>query len=253
MHRLDMDNQYSFVSFSDLDHRQKQQYRNIIQNAFPRIVLESKVTEEYWPRLETYFPEYQVYLTNSTKEIVAFINAIPFSYKRPLNELPDDGWDWMLKQGIENKEQNIIPNCIGGLQIIVNTNYLGQGYSRIIINAAKSLRTEKGLEHLLIPIRPTFKHHFPHMEMEKYMHYQEEGKLYDPWIRSHLRNDARIIKVCHNAMNIKRAIPYWEGLLGRKIKTSGNYVVDGALNTVTMNLEDNLGEYREANIWISYD
>ncbi len=248
-----MERQAHFITFLQLSQAQQQQYRAIIKNAFPRIVLESKVTEKYWPRLERYFPEYQVYLIHESGEIIGFINSIPFHWNKALETLPDDGWDWMLQEGVENNEQGVKSNCIGGLQIIVNPKYLGQGYSRKIIAEAKILRKQHGLEHLLIPIRPTLKHHFPHMKMEDYIHYKENEKLYDPWIRNHLRNGAEIIKVCHNAMNVTREIPYWESLLNRKIETSGHYLIEGALNPIMMDLDKNIGEYREANIWIKYD
>ena len=43
------------------------------------------------------------------------MNTIPFQFEKPLNELPDNGWDWMFEKGISDFEKNIKPNYLGAL------------------------------------------------------------------------------------------------------------------------------------------
>ena len=51
-------------TLSDLDDNLIVQYRNAIQDAFPDIILSSKVIENFWDRVESYFPEYQIFSHN---------------------------------------------------------------------------------------------------------------------------------------------------------------------------------------------
>jgi hypothetical protein len=238
-------------TLSDLDDNLIVQYRNAIQDAFPDIILSSKVIENFWDRVESYFPEYQIFLLDED-QLLGFMNAIPLFWNSPMIELPNEGWDWMLKKGVIDFENKVEPNTLGGLQIIVTKENLGKGYSKMLISEAKQFVNEIGFENFIIPIRPTFKSLFPNMEMEEYINLKVGEKIYDPWIRTHLKGGAKIINVCSKAMFIDGDINFWEGLINHKIKESGSYIIDGALNPVNIDIKSNHGTYYEDNIWISY-
>lgn len=241
-----------FINYSDLSKAQKELYKASIQLAFPKIILASKTTSNYWNRLEKYFPEFQFFLIADDGELIGFFNTTPIAYHKHLDELPDQGWDWLLTKGIEDYEKGIKPNCLGGLQVIIRKEHQGKGYSKDFLNHAKQIVASKGFSNFIIPIRPTKKHEHPKMLMEDYLELKIDRKIYDPWIRTHLKNGAQIIKVCNNSMNIKGDIAFWETIINKKITKSDEYLANGALNTVKINVEKNNGEYREANIWIHY-
>ena len=241
-----------FKMLSALNANQIEKYRNAVVNAFPEIVRKSPVIAAYWERVERYFPEYQLFLVSDDGDIVAFINSIAFSWEGELDELPREGWDWMLIKGISDYEQGIQANSLGGLQIIVRQDYLGQGNSKVIIDKAKEVVKERGFENFVIPIRPTYKHRHPQMKMSEYMHYRVNDKIYDPWIRTHLKGGAEILNICDRAMHVYGSINFWEGIMKQPITQSGKYVIDGALCPVQIDVEKDYGEYFEDNIWISY-
>ncbi len=241
-----------YLDLSALNTQQLKQYRTAIQEAFPAIVLNSPITKKYWQRLEEYYPFAQIFMIDKDENIIGFMNAIPLFWDQSLSELPNEGWDWQLQKGINDYENQIEPNTLGGLQIIVTKEHQGKGFSRLLLARAKQVVKELGYQHFIIPIRPTFKHQFPAMKMTDYINKKEGEKIYDPWIRTHLKSQAKIIKVCENSMNVKGDIPFWESLLNRKITSSGEYMVEGALNLVKIDVEKNHGEYREENIWVSY-
>jgi hypothetical protein len=54
-------------------------------------------------------------------------------------------------------------------------------------------------------------------------------------------------------MTIPGTLKEWEKWSGIKFFESGEYIVDGALNPVVINLEDNLGVYTEPNIWVLHE
>jgi GNAT superfamily N-acetyltransferase len=239
-------------TFSELNPSLLAQYKKIVRASFPDIIFESEVVKHSWDKIETYFPEYQIFYVDEEGNLIGFINAIPFYWNQPLDDLPDEGWDWEVKIGIEGYENNIKPNCIGGLQIIVAKEHLGQGYSKLLIEEGKRIKEKLGFKNFLLPIRPTFKSKFPEMDMTDYINLKEDNKIYDPWIRTHLSGGAKIIKICSKAMHIYGNLPVWERLLNQKISESGNYLVKGALNPVEIDIEKDYGEYFEDNIWIKY-
>ena len=244
---------YRFITFSELSSLQIDLYRNIVLNAFPDIVNKSPVIARYWARVEQYFPSYQLFVIDEKEDIVGFINSIPFRWGNSLNLLPREGWDWMLIKGITDHEQDISPNSLGGLQIIVSPDHLGQGNSKIIIDIAKRVVSESGFQNFVIPIRPTYKSRHPHMSMIDYIDYKVDNKIYDPWIRTHLRGGAEIISICDRAMHVYGDLTFWETIMKRPILETADYIVEGALNPVHIDVDKNYGEYFEDNIWISYE
>ena len=243
----------TFLSFDELSSAHVEQYKNLVGEAFPEIVSKSEVVSTCWKKVERYFPEYQRFLIDNRNFVAAFVCTLPFYWNQRLDELPDDGWDWLMRKGIEDFENSITPNFLGGLQIVISRTNRGKGLSKRLISEGKRIKQDKGLTYFVLPIRPTFKHKFPQMPMREYIQYKEDERVFDPWIRSHLKSGARMIRVCTNSMNVRGNIEFWEDLKNEKITTSGMHEVEGALNPVFIDIESNSGEYREENIWIYYD
>jgi len=242
----------SFIHFNQLNKKQLDQYIDGIAKAFPQLLSESPIIKRFWSKLEQYYPEHQHFLISPEGELIGFINTVPFQLKERLDELPDEGWDWMLTKGISDFENKQEPNLLGGLQVIVREEFQNLGYSRQIIKHCKEVLESSKLLNLVIPIRPTKKHLFPTMSMTDYMNYKKESEIFDPWIRTHLKGGAQIVKVCERSMTIKGDIGFWEKIMNKKITKSGDHILDGALHPIRIDLKNNIGEYREPNIWIKY-
>jgi hypothetical protein len=242
----------NFINYNHLNKPQHKQYREAVSKAFPPIISKSAVIIKNWRTLENYFPEYQHYLILSSGELIGFINTIPFQFNKPLKDLPSRGWDWMFKRGIADYENKRSPNYIGGLQVIIRSKYQGLGYSKMILDHSKSVLKSSEFLNLVIPIRPTKKHLFPNMSMTTYIKKKVESKIYDPWIRAHVNSGAEIIKVCEDSMLITGDLIFWETILNKRIVKSGDYLLKGALSPIKIDFENNIGEYREPNIWIKY-
>jgi len=240
----------TFLSLNQLSPAQFKQYTDAIPLAFPEIIVRSEHIKEYWPKLENYFPSVQLYLVDQFNDLIGFMNTIPFYWDQPLNDLPDQGWDWMLQKGIEDHEAGIKANSLGGLQVIVLQKYQRQGYSQIILSQAKLLVQKLAYQHFVIPIRPILKSNHPEIPMLDYL--KKKDRFYDPWIGTHINNGAEILKVCSESMKVSGNLKFWEELIGHSIKKSKAYKVKGALNFVDVNIEADYGQYLEENIWITY-
>jgi len=241
-----------FISLKYLNQLQKSQYRNAMTEAFPSIIGESPIIKKYWKALENCFPQYQFLLISSNHELIGFMNTVPFHFNHDLNQLPERGWDWMLKKGITDFEDKIAPNYLGGLQVIVRSKFKNQGYSKVILSYAKRFLTTSSFTNLVIPIRPTNKHKFPTMPMREYLDLKNENEVYDPWIRTHLKGGAEVIKVCERSMIMDGNIEFWKTILKKKSLKSGQYTLSGALNLISIDVENDIGVYVEPNIWIKY-
>jgi len=231
----------------------KDAHWEIVKSIWPEIMLHSPVANKYWARLEEYFPEYQLFLLNVDNQIIGFSNTIPFFWIKTLKELPVTGWDWLMKKGIEDYEKGLKPNILGGLQVGISKEYQGRGYSKIIIKEAISLSKNKGYKKFVIPIRPTWKNKYPLIPMAKYIKWKKADKVFDPWIRTHLNCGAKIVKICGRSMTFRGSIKDWQEWAGTYIPETGEYIVEGALRPVKMNVEKNSGLYYDENIWIYYE
>jgi len=242
-----------FVFLTDLNAAQSKQYGEAILAAFPAVISQSPTIIKLWSKLEKYFPQFQLFLLNPDEEILGFMNTVPFRFDEALGELPDTGWDWMLSKGISDYEQGISPNYLGGLQVIVRNEYQGQGNSKLLLKEGKNLIRQSNLQNLVIPIRPTKKHLYPKMAMTEYIELKEQNQIFDPWIRTHMKSGAQMVKVCEQSMTITGNLDFWEGLFDKKITRSGEHILDRALRPITIDLDKNHGAYIEPNIWIYYD
>lgn len=242
-----------FLPLDQLSSMQINQYHHAISKAFPPIISESQVIKQNWPKLEAYFPQYQRFLLSTDNHIIGFMNTVPFQFNAALNDLPERGWDWMLEKGIADFENERTPNYLGGLQVIVRKEYQQMGYSKNILDHVKSLTKASDFLHLVIPIRPTKKHEFPQMPMATYLNLMDDDKIYDPWIRTHINSGAQLIKVCGESMTMKGDVKFWESMLDQKLSKSGKYQLKGALELITVDIENNTGQYVEPNIWIKYN
>ncbi len=224
---------------------------NLIESTWSRMILSSPVLKNYWKKLYDYFPQYQLFLKEDDA-IIAYASTIPFYWDQPLDELPEEGWDWLLAEGIKHYEAGVSPNYLGGLLIGVDRAHRGKSLSRLMIQQAKEQVVTANFKNLIIPIRPTLKDQHPAIPMKEYINWKKDGQIFDPWIRRHVNSGAAIIKVCEASMRIEAPIQDWESWTGKEIREAGEYSVEGALSLVKFSPQENLGRYEEPNVWIYY-
>jgi GNAT superfamily N-acetyltransferase len=232
------------------------QYRDLVRGltkeVWPEFMLHDQVANELWHELLDRFAEYQLALYDIKHNRVAgMANSFPLRWEEPLKNLPEDGWDWAFRKAVEDSKQDLSPNIHCAIQIILRPDYQGQGLSNQMVEAVHAVTKSKGLQSLIIPIRPSDKHKYPLTSLDDYITWKtEKGLPFDAWLRVHLRLGAKIIKVCHESKTIRGARAEWEKWTGMKFPQSGEYVIDGALNPMEMNVEKEEGAYIEPNVWM---
>ena len=60
----------------------------------------------------------------------------------------------------------------------------------------------------------------------------------------------KILKVANPSMRVRGTISDWQRWTGMYFGESNKYIIQGALNPINIDLENNLGEYIEPNVWV---
>jgi GNAT superfamily N-acetyltransferase len=226
--------------------------RGLTKEVWPEFMLHDRVANENWHELFDRFSEYQLALYDTQNDRVAGMgNSFPLRWEDSLENLPESGWDWAFQEAVKNHRQGVEPNLHCAIQIVVRPDYRSQGLSGPMVEAVRAVTRSKGLKSLVIPIRPSTKHMYPLISLDDYITWKTSAGLpFDPWLRVHVRAGAGIIRVCHTSKTIRGTPAEWEKWTGIKLPQSGRYIIEGALNSMEVNLEKNEGLYIEPNVWI---
>lgn len=226
---------------------------SIKEGIWPEFMFHDPLANANWLPMFEHYPEYQLTLMQGD-EVIGFANAMSCVWEGDFDQLPDQGWDWALTQGIADADKKDSHSLLLGLQISVNPQHLSKGISYLILQEMINLAKQKNLTHIAIPVRPNLKTKYPLTPIDQYVEWKrEDGLPLDPWLRVHVRSGGKIIKTCHQAMHVPGTIADWEEWTGMKFPASGDYIIDGALSAVKMNVEEDRGLYVEPNVWVLYE
>jgi GNAT superfamily N-acetyltransferase len=203
----------------------------------------------YAALLEQY-PEYQLCLFDEeTGYVAAAANCVPLMCEP--DALPPEGWDWVVESAYGRAGQPA--NMLGALAISVPKIHRSKGYARVMINALLDLGRRKGLRGLVAPVRPSSKANHPDVSIDDYITWTDErGRVFDPWLRSHLAAGGKLIGPCKRSMVVEEPVAFWETWTNRRFDHSGDYQLDGALVPVSIDLAKQRGRYEEPNVWVAY-
>jgi len=231
-------------------------YRDLVRGltkiAWPEFMLHDQVASELWHELLDRFPEYQLALYDTeNKRVAAMGNSFPLRWEDSLENLPEDGWDWVFVKAVKDHKQGLSSNYHCAIQAVIHPEYRGHGLSARIIEAVRAVSKAKDLQALIIPVRPSEKSKYPLTSIDDYITWKNEEELpFDAWIRVHVRLGGKIIKTCHESKTIRGTRAEWEEWTGLKFPQSGEYVLADALVPLEMNVERDEGIYIEPNVWM---
>lgn len=223
--------------------------------AWPEFMLHDPIADELWDNLYNLFPEYQFALLDyQNGRVAAMANSLALHWDGDEHDLPEAGWDWVFRQAVEDHANGLPTRTQCAIQIAIHPDYRGQGLSNSMVNYMRKIGHEKGYKRLIAPVRPNQKSHFPLIDIDQYIAWKTAGGLpFDAWLRVHARAGARIVKACHQAMDIRGTRLEWETWTGMKFPGSGEYVIEGGLVPMKMDINLDLGIYIEPNVWTVHD
>lgn len=220
---------------------------------WPEFMLHSKVAIEHYPYMYEHYTDFQFYLCNEEDIVVGDGVCIPIKWDGTLEDLPD-GWDAALIAGVNGHKTGQKPTTLCALAATVSSKYVGQGISTEIIGAMKKIAAQHDLKNLLAPVRPSLKSLYPLTPIENYVRWKrDDGMLFDPWLRVHERQHAKILKLAPQSMTITGTVKQWQEWTKLTFPESGSYVVRGALAPLNIDCEKDEGVYIEPNLWVLHD
>jgi hypothetical protein len=220
-----------------------------LRSAWPVFMLQDPVSSPIWHLLYERYGALQFFLVDeSTGEVAAEGNSIPV--RLDLDDLPDRGWEDAIERGIAGVEA---PNAVSALQVLVDQRRQRQGLSRLMLEEMRRIAAAQGVADLVAPVRPSLKHRYPLVPMERYAAWtRPDGLPFDPWLRVHVRLGATVERVCPLSMQIPGTVAEWEEWAAMAFPESGSYVVPGALVPVEVDVEADHVLYVEPNVWMRH-
>jgi len=197
------------------------------------------------------FAAFQLCLVDSaTNYPVAVACCVPVACSGP-DELPAEGWDWLVERAASDRSRKA--NMLGALAISVPSVHRGKGYARMMIQALRALSERQGFDGLIAPVRPTRKDLHPLVPIHDYMTWTDDkGRIFDPWLRAHLSEGGRVVRACERSMVVEEPLGFWETWAGRRLDTTKDFILDGALVPISVDPDRQIGRYEEPNIWVAY-
>ena len=221
-----------------------------MEGAWPEFMYHDTVLNELFGRVIGELAEFQFYAWDDEREqVVGVGNAIPTDWDGDVTSLPDGGVDAVVQARFA--EGAPAPTVLCALQILIAPDHRGQGLSGRMIARMAEIGRNHGLDTLIAPVRPNLKHRYPLVPMERYITWRRpDGTHLDPWLRTHERAGAPIVKVAKESMRVPGTVAEWEEWAGMAFPESGSYVVPGALVPVEVDRERDEGLYVEPNVWM---
>jgi len=206
----------------------------------------------YYDTLLERFPEYHLCMVDvETRELIATGMCVPLRVA-PGSTLPREGWDWLVNTAESQDSKDA--NTIGALSISVPKKHRDKGLARDMIDTMRSLAAMKGFARVIAPVRPSAKCEHPFVPMEQYVDWVDDrGRIFDPWLRSHVAVGGDVVGVCDRSMVVEQPIDFWKPWVGSHLAQSGNVPVKGALVPVEVDVATGMGRYVEPNVWVSHN
>ncbi len=212
---------------------------------WPVFLSEDSAVKKYWQRLYQVYPEYQL-LFKIDSEYIGVANSAPIYWNGNIDDLPS-GFDEAIEIIIEEDKK---PNTLCGMAVVTSKEHLGKGISSKIIDNLKKLAKHYGYSNLILPVRPTLKSQYPTISLDNYINWKKDNLPFDSWLRVHIKIGGKILKVANPSMIVRGTVSDWQRWTGMYFGESNKYIIPGALNLVNIDLENNLGEYIEPNVWV---
>jgi GNAT superfamily N-acetyltransferase len=231
----------------DLD----EQGKAVLLPGWPEFIFHDQVSAELIGRAAEYFPRHDVRLLHDGA-VVAGGWAVALRWNGSNDDLPA-GYDGALISAIAEHESGARPDTLCVMAAAVDQPWQGRGLGGQVLTALRTRAAQAGLERMIAPVRPVLKSRYPLTPMENYARWtRADGSHVDPWIRTHQRLGATILRPAARSMIVTGTIAQWQDWAGLAFPETGRYVVPGALDLVEIDVERDHGAYAETNLWMRH-
>jgi len=203
-----------------------------------------------WGRIYDELPDFVILLIAADDQLAGAGFTIPAHWSGNTEDLPAT-IGTIIAEGLKMNGRS--PNTLIAVAALVDRRFRGQHLSAEVLTRIKLLARKHAFQNLLVPVRPTWKPRYPLQSITSYANWRrDDGLAVDPWLRTHQRLGASILTCVDSTLTVKGTVSDWQIWTGMVFPESGPYIVDGALQPVLMNVEDDIGIYDDPNVWMRH-
>lgn len=220
----------------------------VAERAWPEFMRNSSAGGAFYTELATTFADCAIAVTDAEDTVAARVLWVPFPFD---GTLADEGWDWVIEQGIAARRAGTPCPAASALEIGIDPALRGRGLSGILLGHMRAAVAAGGHHSLFAPVRPNAKHTAPHDDMAAYLRrLRPDGLPADPWLRVHVRAGGQIIAPCNRSMTITGTVGDWTSWTGVDVSRPGPHLVPQALAPVVS--DGTTATYVEPNVWVRH-
>jgi hypothetical protein len=218
---------------------------------WPEYNLHGDVLNEWWELLDVELPDFQFVLyDDAADEVIAEGHTGTLVWDGRDETLPP-GIDAALELVFQHNRAGQRVNTLCALAAESPRDGRRRGLAVEILAAMRTIAERHGLEHLVAPVRPSWKERYPITPIDEYVAFRrDDGQLLDPWMRVHERLGARVGAALPESLRITGTVAEWESWTGMVFPASGDYVFPEGLAPVHIDTLADHGSYWEPNVWM---
>jgi hypothetical protein len=241
-----------FTTYTHLQRPELESRLSTFGQVWPEFIFHDEVARAYTHYTVSTFAHLNLYLCDEHDGLVAAGYGVPLAWDGSMERLPA-GWDAALEQAVQDHEAHRSPTTFCALAAMVRQSDHGHGLSKYVLHAMKSAARQAKLERMIAPVRPTLKSQYPLTPIERYLTWKHiDGSPFDPWLRVHWKEGGKLVKSAPHSMRVRGKVEEWEKWTHMRFPESGEYVVPGTLQPVSIDCERDEGTYTEPNIWVQH-
>ncbi|GAA1889493.1 N-acetyltransferase [Lapillicoccus jejuensis] len=220
-----------------------------METSWPEFMKHDPIGNGYYASLER-FAEYVLVGLDGEGRMVAKAHSVPFVLGG--GELPDAGWDEVVRSGLLTRLRDRTPDAVSAVEIAIDPARQGTGLSVVVLAALRDNAARLGYDELVAPVRPNSKSDVDEPMTSYVARTRPDGLPVDPWLRVHVRAGGRIEKVAHRSMVVPGTLEEWREWTGLPFDRTGVVRVPGALAPVLCDAEHGIAVYVEPNVWVRH-
>jgi GNAT superfamily N-acetyltransferase len=246
-----------FTTLAEAPEREAQLWDEDLRGQWPRFMLHAPSSDYFFAEgvLERYRDWILLCWDDARPErLAARAFSVPVALAgedRP--RLPDGGWDTIVRWAHADLMAGRPTDAASALEVLVRSEYQGHGLSTRMLTHMRANAARLGARRLVAPVRPTGKAAEPRTAMAEYAaRRRDDGLAADPWLRTHERLGARIVRVAPTSFVVPGSLAQWREWTGLPFDHSGEVEVPGALVPVHCSIEHDHAVYTEPNVWMEH-
>jgi len=227
--------------------------RGIVRDppVWPEYNLHGDVLNQWWSHLDEELADFQFVLYDEASDTVLAEGQTGTLWWDGTDSTLPDGIDRALEEIFRCRRSGVQVNTLCALAAVTPKGSRAQGLSRLILEGMRTIGTRHGLTHLVAPVRPSWKHRYPTIDIARYAAWRRpDGLLLDPWMRVHERLGARTAGTVRRSLQITGSVAEWESWTAMAFPESGDYVFPEGLAMVHVDREADVASYWEPNVWM---